>query len=604
MFHAVRGHRRRALGIVPRQVQVPMEAQPLVVTPVQHYETMAPMAPSSSSTSSSSSGTTSSSPAPAPQPDIAWNDWANQTQSWALMKLARSFQPTLRAVSQQTTNLYSQYKARVLGAGIESGGDYTTFRMPNVGMQADGTSGGIGCPELGPASYIYADLFVGAQDNLKTLAANPPPRYTGANLVLQWLRLVRGNIALLRAATNIRSVFQFPNSVPDIRWVRAHEYSGQHVPPVSELVRASEHTSRTCIGDCDSPTGWVDGMPYPLYKGAGYEVNPGVPDALEPQEWFDWLETFLDNNLGSAQAHDAGIRNTFSHAVLAPGPWLYPKLTTYSTMNEQSGAQVGDIIDDPGYVEVVYPAPRPNYNTQALQGAIPVQWTNENIGQRLFYRRTADGVDHPSAPIFTIEAYVKRAEIYSRLVLGTIVAEAFGFFAFNHLPFFAATGKLNMTPAQVAAFQQAAMAANLRSNQVASSVTAIAGSVIAAINPVLGIVFQILNTLGQIATVGLISGSIDVVAPRFMWTRMPALNCPQPDTTALEAAIRARQGQANEDAAAEQRARQHGIVPQSPAVTLPYIPPPTVSNLPWVFGLFGLGGLVALIFFLRSRKSR
>lgn len=425
------------------------------------------------------------------------------------------------------------------------------------------------CPTNSALAYVYRDLFDRCKAALAYLARYAPPRFAAPDDVLGWAYAVDLAITLQMACTNIRPLFLFPTSSdPRVVGVEETYWRNSDKAPV-----------RTKIRSASEPGGpgydvFRDGAKDTRYGSYG-ESRQGLPLALWPtiagmQQSRTW---WWENDCLSGPLCDS------------PGfPW-----TPYTGVGDDPAIPVRMLWGEHNGRGELSVGRAPEWARRAIaQAWISDQpHTRESLSGAWVDRKWRDGARRIVHKLWIrrwIEFYDQKALVFSQLNLNDVLAESLGFYVFNHNVWYA--DRLGLTPEQVREMQAAVQMANLQSNAVYSIATAVGRQVLAAVNPIAGILGEILYALaGPLIWEPLFQAIRDPDdVPRPLFLRVPPFACRPVPAEDL-------QQQVGADRAAP-------ILDLRAKIPFRHFDPPKSSTTPLILGG---AGLAALAYFF-SRK--
>lgn len=409
----------------------------------------------------------------------------------------QSFRDRLAVLEDATDELLAARTARMAGARVVNPGshNFRYFLLPEPST---------GCPALGPLALSWDDVFNVAKANLRELAALRPPRWTGGEDVIRWVRAVRWNAILLQDASNIRPIFRYPQDVEG-------NFAGSAWLPSAELQRRGSSTTLV-LGTDDGGT--IEGAPYPGLSSGSDGI--GIPIAVR-QRLRDvaarWSEEDPRGGLGYALPlwmtmldWTAAWPNVDS---FGPGFMFFPRV----------GDAPGSIVDldlsayGRGFVPLlrraIDEAWRTGKHAWAAPGPLTSPYPAGNVGAWV-------------SPWRLIDDYVAIAEGYASLDLPTMLLESIGWYVYNHLPYWRNRGVISLDETAIRTLQQSAASARMR--QGLAPVGAVA-SLAQTVNPIVGAVVSALQEIGFELLDAFIVRQISSDGPRRLFVRNYPSSC-------------------------------------------------------------------------------
>jgi hypothetical protein len=133
-----------------------------------------------------------------------------------------------------------------------------------------------------------------------------------------------------------------------------------------------------------------------------------------------------------------------------------------------------------------------------------------------------------SNPLAVLDYFQRMAMTFSRVSLQQIVAEAIGFYVFNHNVWYA--DKLGLTVEQLREQQRAVASAGL--DRTSAPILGVVGAVGSAVNPAIGLVVGIVNAIGKELLLNFIQIRPDTPKPLFLRVPNPNVCEGRPETQA------------------------------------------------------------------------
>lgn len=431
-------------------------------------------------------------------------DYSLQNEAYAARRIP-TFARNLDAIETSTVGIDRDITARNSSGTIQGSGEQAVMVMPVSGA----------CPANGPLAYVYEDLFAAAQANLASLGREKPPRYSPFELIERWARLIAWNIDLMFVASNIYPMFRFPDAQP-------RTWSTNTTGGTTRTLRFPNETK--------------DGHPYPSFNGGwGMQV---------PQSTLD-TKLGIESNLRAALrlSSDPMIANYIAPESCLMGGACPRPLNTYhqlittsmaaSAFRRYSGSdhltsvRPGQLRRD-DYRSVDYLRKSFEPTTDELRtGAVYSGSSSTGYGGawqtlQTVFMKAAPGATFSKlywSPVSSLIFDQSMAQDFSRVSLPVFIAEAIGWYVFNHNVWYAE--KLNLTPEQLRAQQRAVASAGL--DRTVSPILGVMAVVGSAVNPLVGVVVGILNAIGKELLLNFIQISPDTPKPLFLRVPDPAV---------------------------------------------------------------------------------
>lgn len=371
------------------------------------------------------------------------------------------------------------------------------------------------CPPGGALDYIDLPAIRTAQANLSSLAGMVLP--VSAEDRRKYVALVWENIKLLKAAMNINDRFLFPTVVrgESPTWGDSQDYT-----------TSATTTLWTLTGDgrwdaTEAQQRRKPGMPEPYSRG---DLATGGYRGRLPQAAFDSY---------------AALRREFLDQVAAEMPEKVAASLTraYQTWTEERASrpcipplQAWCASVTEGYLQA-HPDAGISWGKDfpwalANGASADTIWASNGL-YTVFTGADASGSINPlfyNIPL-QLRLFQSLASIFARLNVATTIADAVGFYTFNHNVFFADI--LGKSADQVRADQQAAMQLRLASNEVNAAITGTTAVVLTvAVGPIVSGIYLLLNQAGNFFLGWLIGGALQPTMPYPLFLRVPPEGCP------------------------------------------------------------------------------
>lgn len=385
------------------------------------------------------------------------------------------------------------------------------------------------CPPGGALDYIDLPAIRTAQANLSSLAGMSLP--VSAEARRKYVALIWANIKLLKAAMNISDRFLFPTVVrPPIdgspTWGDPQDYTTSATTTLWSLT-GDGRWDATEVQQRRKP-----GMPEPYFMadiGGGDRLIDGV-----------WRGSTYRGRLPQA-ALDlySTLRREFLDQVAAEMPEKVAASLTraYQTWTEERSSRscIPPLQAWCASVTEEYLQAHPDASISwgkdfpwalADSASSDALWASNGI-YTVFTGADASGSTNPyfyNIPL-QLRLFQSLAAIFSRLNVAQTIADAVGFYTFNHNVFFADI--LGKSADQVRADQQAAMQLRLASNEVNAAITGTTAAVLtAAVGPVVAGIYLLLNQAGNFFLGWLIGGALQPAMPYPLFLRVSPEGCP------------------------------------------------------------------------------
>ena len=397
------------------------------------------------------------------------------------------------------------------------------------------------CPPGGALDYVTLPAIRTAQANLNDLARMGLPAAAGDRR--RYVALIWNNIRLLKSSMNIQDRFLFPTAISPIRG---------DAPLVTEkdlqdFTTSATTTLWTLTGDgrwdaTEAQQQRRQGMPEPRWtrplENGLYTNGAQVPSPYEgrlPQAALDMYATLRHEFLARVAAElpakveggivDAYQKWTDERASMPCIPplqsWCAGITPEYLSLNPDSSRSWG-----PHFPWALASTETPDvvWGSEGLyvgnsRETPRTDWSSGSGVTRLVAIPTIYNVP------LQLRLFQSLASIFGTLNVAQTIADAVGFYTFNHNVFFA--DLLGKTDDQVRSDQQTAMQLRLATNEVNAAVTGTTAAVLSiVVGPLVSAIYLALGQLGNWFLGWLIGGALQPTMPYPLFIRVPPENCP------------------------------------------------------------------------------
>lgn len=444
---------------------------------------------------------------PLPSTLGTWTEpfYTAQDEAYAARRIP-VFVQNLNRIETESQRIDTELRNRSAAGTVVGSGEQAVIVMPVTGA----------CPANGPLAYAYEDLFTAAQANLAALGREKPPRYSPFNVIERWAKLIALNIDLLFIASNIHPRYRFPDAQPR-SWMTPDTIDGS---------RRTIHV----------PNETKEGYPYPQYNGQRnmalpqsaidtmYGMEVGLRSALrlstDPS-----ISNFIPPESCVLRGECPRPSNTYHRFLTAS--LVNAAFRTYEGANHLLSAPTVQLFRDDyrsvdHYRKSFEPTPDELRTGQVYSGSSSTgyggAWTTLST---VFLpipsgARDANGQPYTGKyywnPISALLFDQSLARDLSRVSLPRFIAESVGWYVYNHNVWYAE--KLNLTVEELLAQQRALASAGL--DRTSGPIVGVVGAVGSAINPAIGVVVGIINSIGKELLLSFINVSPDLPKPLFL----------------------------------------------------------------------------------------
>lgn len=388
------------------------------------------------------------------------------------------------------------------------------------------------CTPGGALDYVALPAIRTAQANLSALAGLALPIV--AEDRRRYVTLVWSNIKLLKSAMNVQDMFLFPTAVsPPVG--NAPIVSGSQFD--QDFTASATTTLWTLTGDgrwgtTEDQQRRRPGMPEPSWTRPidtgvfrdGVWTDTPYKGRLPQAALVSYVELrreFLAQVASSmpekAEASIARAYQTWTTERSAT-PCIPPLQAWCASVTEGYARENPDVFSAFGWG-------RDFPWALASESSPDVVWSSNDI--YVTFVTDSAGVTFPSiynVPL-QLRLFQSLAAIFARLNVAETIADAVGFYTFNHNVYFADI--LGKTADQVRADQQTAMQLRLATNEVNAAIQGTTAAVLSVVvGPIVSAIYLALGQLGNWFLGWLIGGALQPTMPYPLFLRAPPEGCP------------------------------------------------------------------------------
>ena len=374
------------------------------------------------------------------------------------------------------------------------------------------------CPPGGALDYIDLPAIRTSQANLSSLAGMSLP--VSAEDRRKYVTLIWANIKLLKAAMNINDRFLFPTVGTISR--EAPLIPGSQFD--QDFTASATTTLWTLTGDgrwdaTEAQQRRKPGMPEPGGRSPLTGYNGRLPQAALDsyaalrREFLDQVAAEMPEKVAASltRAYQTWTSERASSPCIPPlQAWCASVTEGYLQAHPDASISWGK-----------------DFPWALANGASADTIWASNGPYVVFTSADASGSTNPyfyNVPL-QLRLFQSMASIFSRLNVAISIADAVGFYTFNHNVFFADI--LGKSADQVRADQQAAMQMRVATNEVNAAITGTTAAVLSiAVGPLVSAIYLGLSQLGNWFLGWLIGGALQPTMPYPLFLRVPPEGCP------------------------------------------------------------------------------